>query len=100
MKSPKAPSPAVAAVFSSCEGGIFHRHDYIQYCGIDNTFQTRSGKIASELAKKGYDVRVISRRVVDKCTFCGTYTLGREVCPGCGGKTTVDTYEIVAKKKG
>lgn len=62
MKIPKAPSPAVAAAFSinqivGCEGGTFRRHYYIQYCGIDNTFQTKSGEIARELAKKGYEVR-------------------------------------------
>jgi hypothetical protein len=81
MKSSKAPSPAVAPLFSKfldCEGGIFHRHDLIQYCSIDNTFQTKSGNIAHELAEKGYEVRVSART-----------TAGR-----------ADSYEIAAKKKG
>lgn len=42
---------------SHCEGGLFRKHDIIQWTSIDNTFQTRSGKMARELAKKRYEVR-------------------------------------------
>ena len=44
-------------VLSHCEGGLFSKHDIIQWTSIDNTFQTKSGKMARELAKKGYEVR-------------------------------------------
>jgi hypothetical protein len=54
-----------------CEGGLFGRHDYIQWYSMDNTFQTKSGIIAHGLAKKGYEVR-----------------------------SKGDHYEIVAKEKG
>jgi len=60
MKVSKSPSPAMAPFFVKlqyCEGGLFGRHDLIQWCSVDNTFQTKSGKIAHELAKKGYEVR-------------------------------------------
>ena len=74
MKISKRPSPALAALsskFQDCEGGLFGRHDLIQLCSMDNTFQTKSGIIAQNLAKKGY-----------------------EVC------AKGDRYEIVAKEKG
>jgi len=60
MKVSKPTSPAMAPFFVKlqyCEGGLFGRHDLIQWCSIDNTFQTKSGIIANGLAKKGYEVR-------------------------------------------
>ena len=60
MKISKPPSPGMAPLFSQfqdCKGGLFGRHDLIQWCSADNTFQTKNGKIARELAKKGYKVR-------------------------------------------
>ncbi len=73
MKISEPPSPVMAPLFSQfqdCNGGLFGRHDLIQWCSVDNTFQTKNGKIAQELAKKGYEVR-----------------------------TKGDSYEIVAGKK-
>ena len=60
MKISKPPSPGLAPVFSQfqdCKGGLFGRHDLIQWCSTDNTFQTNSGIIASGLDKKEYEVR-------------------------------------------
>jgi hypothetical protein len=60
MKISKPPSPALmqlSSQFHDCEGGLFGRHDLIQWCSIDNTFQTKSRIIANGLAKKGYEVR-------------------------------------------
>jgi hypothetical protein len=44
-------------LMSYCEGGLFRKHDTIQWTLIDNSFQTKNGKMVSELAKKGYEVR-------------------------------------------
>ena len=74
MNISKPPSPALmqlSSKFQDCEGGFFGRHDLIQWCSMDNTFQTKSRIIANGLTKKGYEVR---------------------------GKG--DHYEIVAKEKG
>jgi len=60
MKISKPPSPALkqlSSSFQDCEGGLFGRHDLIQYCSMDNTFQTKSRIVSNELAKKGYEVR-------------------------------------------
>jgi hypothetical protein len=43
-------------LMSHCDGGFFGKHDLIQWTSIDNTFQTKSEKMASELAKKGFNV--------------------------------------------
>ena len=74
MKKSKPPSPGLAPLFlqfRDCKGGRFGRHDLLQWCSVDNTFQTKSRMIANGLAEKGYEVR-----------------------------SKGDHYEIVAKEKG
>lgn len=41
----------------SCEGGFFHHHEFILWCG--DKFLTRSRELAHDLADRGYHIHKV-----------------------------------------